>query len=547
MKLLLVIFILAFLGINSFAQCSTKSMQRKLEKANEIRRSAPKKSRALAASALKCAESMGEFSFASRSLNLLGFHRLMEGNTEDAYKDFSKSLNLSEKAKNDTLIAIAENNLGNYYNYLGLDELALEHYLNSLRRKRKVGMLGGIDVGLVNIGTIYDKQGKHVEAIDFYKEALEIKRRKKDTYGIALVYENLGIAYAEMEDFENALTNFDRAVQGYDSLDYHEGVYSIELSKAALFVSKNDYEKSLEILQNIQSDLFAGTDVAKMQLWYQTMFNVTIAKGQYKESMTYADSALVFAKKTDELQSIINAFSDLAKVHTLTGDRLSALEYGNRALELKDSLSKLSNQVAIEELQLRYETEVLNNRIELQQKDIVLLNLKNRNRLYLIVLISAVALVIIASVLWRYRRNLKQKRALRIELDQRNKELLSFTVQTAKKNEAIQRLKETVASDDRSIQHLFKEVERTEDDWQEFRMRFEKIEPEFFQLLSKRFQLSETDLRISALIRLNVTTQEAANMLNITAESVNKARYRLRKKLDLPKDVDLNSFIRNFS
>ena len=81
-------------------------------------------------------------------------------------------------------------------------------------------------------------------------------------------------------------------------------------------------------------------------------------------------------------------------------------------------------------------------------------------------------------------------------------------------------------------------------DWDEFKLRFEQIERSFFTTLAEKYpQLSKTDVRICALVRLNLSSKEIAGMLHITPESVNKSRYRLRKKLELPKEQDLDQFI----
>lgn len=553
MRFIALVFLVFVNFFNGHSQCSEARIKSFLNTADEQRRKNPTASISAANKALYCAEQLKLYRYSSKALNILGFHNLMEGKTVAAYKQFQRSLNLSEKIKNDTAVAIAENNLGNYYNYLGLDELALEHYLKSLKLKQKIH-LEGVDVGFVNVGIIYDKQGKHHEALDFYRQALEIKQKNQDEQGVALVYENMGIAEAELNHYDKALDYFEKAVVIYQNIGYGQGILAVKISEAVLHQQRGSFEESEKILEEIRSQVLVDKDVSRIHMWYKTYAAVMLDKKNYNVAISLADSSLKYAELTQDLSAIIQSFSDLSKAYKATGDNFKALTLENRALTLKDSLNALNSEVAIEELQLRYETEVLNNKIEVQQKNIELLHLQNRNRLYLIGFILLLAIAAIIGIAMKYRSNAKQKKSLRVELDHRNKELLSFTVQTAKKNEAIQKLKESFdaditsvnTSDRREIQTLFKEVERTEDNWQEFRMRFEKIEPEFFGKLSNKYQLSETDLRICALIKLNVTTQEAANMLSITAESVNKARYRLRKKLDLPKDEELNQFIRNF-
>ena len=95
-----------------------------------------------------------------------------------------------------------------------------------------------------------------------------------------------------------------------------------------------------------------------------------------------------------------------------------------------------------------------------------------------------------------------------------------------------------------TINKMFRNLQNTERDWQEFKLRFEQVDQNFLQKIQSDFpQLSATDIRICTLIRLNLSAKEIAAMLNITQDSVNKSRYRLRKKLKLTKEQDLNQFI----
>jgi len=75
---------------------------------------------------------------------------------------------------------------------------------------------------------------------------------------------------------------------------------------------------------------------------------------------------------------------------------------------------------------------------------------------------------------------------------------------------------------------------------------FEKIYPSFSQSLKKTSpNISENELKLCALIRLNLSSKEIGQLLNITQDSVNKARYRLRKKLGLIYNEDIFTTLLN--
>lgn len=83
-------------------------------------------------------------------------------------------------------------------------------------------------------------------------------------------------------------------------------------------------------------------------------------------------------------------------------------------------------------------------------------------------------------------------------------------------------------------------------DSQEFFERLDKLSDAFYSKLTTLYpNLSKNEIRLSSLIRLKIESRSIATLQNITMASLNTSRYRLRKKLDLSEDVDLDTFIQN--
>jgi DNA-binding CsgD family transcriptional regulator len=84
---------------------------------------------------------------------------------------------------------------------------------------------------------------------------------------------------------------------------------------------------------------------------------------------------------------------------------------------------------------------------------------------------------------------------------------------------------------------------RLEDSWKTFSRSFEEVHPGFYDRARQRYHdLTFNELRILALLKMNLSYKEIANILNVSAEGVKKARYRLRKKLDLASEDSLQQF-----
>ncbi|HEX5172272.1 MAG TPA: hypothetical protein VFW11_24015 [Cyclobacteriaceae bacterium] len=88
----------------------------------------------------------------------------------------------------------------------------------------------------------------------------------------------------------------------------------------------------------------------------------------------------------------------------------------------------------------------------------------------------------------------------------------------------------------------------TDEDWEQFKKAFQEVYPTFFANLRFRFAaITASELRLAALIKMNLSLREAADMLGISSESVKKSRYRLKKRLGLVDEESLEDFVRTLN
>jgi AmiR/NasT family two-component response regulator len=148
---------------------------------------------------------------------------------------------------------------------------------------------------------------------------------------------------------------------------------------------------------------------------------------------------------------------------------------------------------------------------------------------------------------------LKQKHHMEIDLI--NRELATSSIFISQKNKIIglikkeiNRLMKTEKSITKTeITRILKSIDESikfDNDWYRIKAHFEKIHPGFFDRLRKKYpQLTPNDHKLSALLRMNLNTKEISQILKITAPSTEISRIRLRKKLDLPKGINLTQHI----
>jgi len=148
---------------------------------------------------------------------------------------------------------------------------------------------------------------------------------------------------------------------------------------------------------------------------------------------------------------------------------------------------------------------------------------------------------------------LKQKHQM--ELDLINRELATSSIFISQKNKIIGLIKKDInrllkhekninRADIAKVLKTIDENIKFDNDWYRIKAHFEKIHPGFFDRLRKNFpQLTPNDHKLCALLRMNLNTKEISHILKITAPSTEISRIRLRKKLILPKGINLTQYI----
>ncbi|SDR87192.1 regulatory protein, luxR family [Polaribacter sp. KT25b] len=137
---------------------------------------------------------------------------------------------------------------------------------------------------------------------------------------------------------------------------------------------------------------------------------------------------------------------------------------------------------------------------------------------------------------------------LRNDIEGKNRELATSTMSIIRKNEFLSSIKtELVSGGKDSLNKVVKIIDKNlnnTDDWKMFQEAFNNADKKFLdKIKTKHPELTPNDLRLCAYLRLNLSSKEIAPLLNISPRSVEVKRYRLRKKMNLPHDENLTSYI----
>lgn len=432
---------------------------------------------------------------------------------------FRKSNDLNNLAK-------TINKTGEAYYYSKQYEVSLAKFQEGLALYKRLNNINGIAESYGLIGQTYEKSKKYAQAMKYQQLALREFQKTKDKTGIAKIYENLGSIYEDEPKMDSALKYYDLA---------------LNLNKA----DSNDLAQ-IEIINNI-GDVYRKT-------------------GRYNEALAYTRKAGQMALAMNDQYQLSSAYRDLSKNFDLMKRYDSAYHYSElgRNIFLRIFTEDTNKQMAL-----------LQTLFEIQQKDSAISDFEKEKKANQFIIIATMLIVILlgllaASIFSRQRLKLRneqqlneqnhalylaQKDAIEAELELKGKELTSNTLHVIQSNQFLEELRtelEEMIKDDKrdqkkKLQQIVTKINQStsrDKHWKEFSSLFEQIHHTFFDNLKKYSEeLTASDLRLVALIKMNLNSKDMATLFGISQDSLRVARYRLRKKLDIPQGENLSTFI----
>ena len=156
-----------------------------------------------------------------------------------------------------------------------------------------------------------------------------------------------------------------------------------------------------------------------------------------------------------------------------------------------------------------------------------------------------------------------RSKQLEVELKHKSSELSDSAMNLVRKNDMLQaidqnmeqlsesvRREETKARLVKKIGDIRKEIKmhmNDDDNWNKFEENFNLVYDNFSQKIMEAFpQLKKSDLKLCVYLRMGLSSKEMASLLNTSVRSIETARYRLRKKLDIDTGSNLTDFIQSF-
>jgi tetratricopeptide (TPR) repeat protein len=432
---------------------------------------------------------------------------------------------------------------GEMLNSLGDVSAAAQYCMNSLKLQQDAGFQNFPDVKSFYLTTaeMLFKTVNYKEAIKYYLQALKLSDENTNKDYVANSINTVGRCYYLIKKYDSSVYWYQQC------MDYAKANSPVVREDWYYTASDNRYEPWLELkkydsCQKIADELYqAGLPADSVILMAASFMYARIAmrNNRYEEGLKWSLQSEKYRPSAGN--QLVMVYSDIAQCYEKLGQNDKALPYYKlyrNIIDKKDSISKSANAAF-----LNAESEFQKNQLrykQLQRENSKQIGWRNG-------VIGGGILISILIITLLFRRKQKTEKE-KLEAETKSKyfehrfnnaeeQLAAFKHTITEYSQKLDNLQEafnkkTEQKDNaEKIEELSRLIILTEKDWDNFKETFGSVYPGFFTKLKNDFpDITNAELRMCALIKLNFSIKHAASMLGISQDSVHKTRYRLRKR-----------------
>ena len=254
----------------------------------------------------------------------------------------------------------------------------------------------------LNIGSIFTRMEEPDKALEYYLLARDVAEGVEDPMLQITILSNIGVVYKQREQYDDALEIYEEGLRLSEEAGIplrmaqnllNIGNIKVDVGQPELAVE--DYERVLEITRENQIPY-------GLALGYINITNAYKELREFEMALQMADSAVFYADMIglrSEKNSLIGMMSD---IYEEQGDYRRALEYRKEYVEAFKELNDEEKRRNIAEIEEKYESELKDQQLALQEQDLEVAGLRNRQ---LMLVIGFLGLMLGASVFYYQSRN----------------------------------------------------------------------------------------------------------------------------------------------
>jgi tetratricopeptide (TPR) repeat protein len=474
--------------------------------------------------------------------------------------DYKKSMEYAQNSKElaedlnyDKGLANSLSQIGTIYNELGDYDNSARYFFKSLKLFEKIKDKDGISHSMGDIGMDFYNQQDYTKALDYFNNSLAIAHEIHSLTSKKRQLNNIAVVYGSLQQYDTAIVFLKKAleinIELGDKLGQGTNIMNIgfdQMNQGKYSEALVSFQQSLELFSELNNRLHIAECYINIGYCYYL-------DNKIDESSNYFKKALLEGQQNELIRIIYSASEMLDRIYTDKKDTVNAYKYVMIEKVAGDSLYNYQKQKLLSKLELQYTYEKKEFQKQLAQQ--------TKNTVMLIIIFSLISgLIILGLFFSRHRLKSKfvvlEKEKIESELDIKNRELSVNLISLIKKNEMLSEISDKLVNLEKNekgnetkeaINKISRELRNSTNDkmFNEFSMRFQEVHAGFYDRLLKSYpDLTQNELKLCAFLRLNMSTKDISELTGQLPPSIDRARYRLRKKLGLPgSDTNLVIFL----
>lgn len=443
--------------------------------------------------------------------------------------------------------------IGSSYKTLGLAVFNCNDYIYALGlflKARDIFLADSNEEELFSVylmlGNLYSRIYDNNAAMECYQSALNLcekddSSKKMHSYLSPSVYANIGVVYFGMGDNISAEEYTQKAIDMSEKCGSSDlGIYYLNL--ANILIAQKNYTGANDVLVKAEAICKSSDNRLDMAGFELTMSSFKISTGDYDGVYEYLDDVIVTGLELESPALLKEAYYLRGSLHEKKENFETALSDYRKSQEYSAKLLDAEKAYTLQKLQYASE-------FQMKEKELLDKNRNTLNKMWGFAGISLILIIIIILVILLIKVRIKsiqnEKANLEKDLELKNKELISKVLFLMEKNETINSVTDKLVqlrnslsdkSDKELLQQSIIDLKNAAEEslFKSFETYFNNVYESFYANLKKDFDhLTQSDLRMCAFLRLNLSSKEISSLLNQSVGSIDVSRSRLRKKLGL--------------
>lgn len=521
------------------------------------------------AKALTNAEKGDSGEVLAKVYNTIGTNHWYMTQYASALKAYNQALEIRKALPDSSGLGESYRNMGLTYRVVGDYAMALQYYEKALPVFIQSNNQRGTANLLNSMGVLYKELADYDRALEFHERSMNIRKDAGDSLAWSYSLDNIGSAHIEKGNFGQAIEVLLLAELLKQGEEADVRMYNTLSNIGVCYDKLEQHPEAISYFNRALSLAEKAKEKRAMLLVYNNLNQLYHDEGNHTKALQYALKSLTLSKEISTPEALAISHEYLSKTYKAMGRFSEALAHSERQIGYEKQL--FDEKAASEKSRMLVSYDFANQQRELEDREAKLIDINKQSellrarQLILFVVVLALLLIIVLLIFTfrtrltksRLEQHLVIQKAQVVELSKQNLdqqlklkelELTSYAEQLSQKNELIATFKQQLVVDqDKDLQDIAGSVEGRSmgsTSWEEFRLRFDQVHTSFIPRLNELHKdLTNNELNISILLRLNLSNKDMASILGTTYDSVKKSVQRLYKKVGRENADDLRGYL----